>query len=121
MNTTAANRALATAHLLLISPALVFMGSLIARQLQPEPAYIAHQIVMWYAGRMWTLWVLLLALPLSVVVTGCFSLLRRRILQLSAQRDSGGIHADWAVLSTFVTTVTAAIILTIVVLHMLAN
>lgn len=76
---------------------------------------------MWYAGRMWTLWVLLIALPLSILITGCWSLLKRRISLRSPQQGIGGIHADWAPPSTVVTTVASAVILTIVVLHMLAN
>ena len=62
------------AQLFLIFPAVVFMGALVVRNLSPlqdEPAHTAQQIVMWYAGRMWTLWVFLIALPLGVLVTGC--------------------------------------------------
>lgn len=119
-----ANHALAIAHLLLISPALVFMGSLMLRNLQAlqnEPAQTAQQIIMWYAGRMWTLWLLLLAIPLSVLVTGCLSLLRRWTLLRSAQQEIRAVQADWAARSIFVTTIAAAIILTIVILHMAAN
>ncbi len=123
MNATT-SRFLATAHLLLISPAVLFMGSVMVRHsqaLQNHPAHIAQQIVMWYAGRMWTLWVLLLALPLLVLITGCFSLVQRWMCLHFVQQTAGGIHADRAVVFTFVTTVVAAIILIIVVLHMLAN
>jgi len=31
---------------------------------------------MWYSGRIWTLWILLFALPFAVLVTGCVTLLR---------------------------------------------
>src|ERR1039458_2263742 len=75
MNTT--KRAIA--QVLLIFPAIFFMGALVVRQLLPlqhEPAHTAHRIVMWYAGRVWTLWVLLIALPLAVLVTGCVTLAR---------------------------------------------
>ena len=67
-------RALAAAHLLLISPAVVFLVAVILERLQPlqtKPAHTAQHIVMWYAERMWTLWILLLALPLSVLTSGC--------------------------------------------------
>jgi Carboxypeptidase regulatory-like domain len=67
-------RLVAASQLVLISPAALFMGSLIVRNvslLQDESAHTAQQIVMWYSGRMWTLWALLIALPLSVLVTGC--------------------------------------------------
>ncbi len=77
MNPT--RRAIAATQALLISPAILFMCALILRQMSPlqhEPAYTSQQIVMWYAGRMWTLWVLLITLPLGVVVTGCLTFLR---------------------------------------------
>src|SRR6202162_1028669 len=72
-------RALPSAHLVLIAPAVLFLVSVILQRLQPlqkEPAHTAQHIVMWYAERMWTLWILLLALPLSVLISGCISLLR---------------------------------------------
>jgi hypothetical protein len=75
-----ANRTLAAAQLLLIFPATLFMGALLVRQLSPlqqEPAYTAHRIIMWYAGRMWTLWVLLITLPLVALVTGFLTLQRK--------------------------------------------
>jgi len=54
----ATERLVAAAQLLLIFPAVLFMGSLVVRKLSPlqnEPARTAQQIVMWYAGRMWSL------------------------------------------------------------------
>jgi hypothetical protein len=79
MNTT--KRLLATTELLLISPAVLFMTALFMRKMGPlqyEPAHTADQIAMWYAGRQWTLWALLIVLPLVVLVTGCATLLRGR-------------------------------------------
>src|SRR5690242_15446627 len=67
----------ALAQVLLILPAIVFLGSVVARDLQPlKPA--AERVVMWYAARMWTLWMLLLALPFTVFVTGCVTLFGSR-------------------------------------------
>ena len=104
------------------------MGSLVLRNLSPlqnEPAHTAQQIVMWYAGRMWTLWALLIAFPLGVLVTGCIMLARRWSkdvrLPEAAQQMLGVIHADRAMLIVAAMTLTAGAILTIVVLHMLAN
>ena len=60
-------RVIAVTELVLIFPAVLFMTALVLRNLQPlqyEPARSAQQLVMWYAGRMWTLWFLLLGLPL---------------------------------------------------------
>ena len=124
----ATERLVAASQVLLIFPAILFMGSLVVRNLSPlqnEPAHMAQQIVMWYAGRMWTLWALLIALPLGVLVTGCTVFARSwskdvRMLQ-SAQQMLAAIHADRAMLIVAVMTLTAGAILTIVVLHMLAN
>ena len=74
-----AKPAIAATQAVLIFPAIVFMGALILREMssvQHEPAYTAQQIVMWYAGRMWTLWLLLITLPFGVVVSGCLTLLQ---------------------------------------------
>lgn len=124
----ARERLAAAAQLFLIAPALLFMGSLVVRNLSPlqdMPAHAAQQIVMWYAERMWTLWVLLIALPLGVLVTGCVTFAR------SWSRDAGlpqfakqGLattRANGEMLVVVVLTLIAGAILVIVVLHMLAN
>src|SRR5271156_254091 len=72
-------RVIAFLELVLIFPAALFMTALLLRNLQPlqfEPARSAQQLVMWYAGRMWTLWVLLFGLPFLVFVSGCAELVR---------------------------------------------
>jgi len=104
------------------------MVALILRQMSPlqgEPAYTAQQIVMWYAGRMWTLWVLLITLPLAVVVTGCLTLLRGwskgRELPLSAQKSRAAIRADPLRLPVSALTLTAGVVLAIVAVHMATN
>lgn len=66
------------AQVLLILPTALFMMSLVVRgtgSLQYEPARTAQQIISWYAGRIWTLWVLLVLLPLAALGTGCVMLL----------------------------------------------
>jgi hypothetical protein len=121
-------RALAAAHLLLISPAALFLVAVIVERLQPlqtKPAHAAQRIVMWYAERMWTLWILLLALPLSVLISGCISLLRdssgsAHVASLP-QQALAGLYPAGARTSVAVTTVTAAVIVGVVILHMLAN
>ena len=124
MNTTKR----AAAQLLLIFPAVLFMGALVVRELQPlqhEPAHTAQRIVMWYSARMWTLWVLLIALPFAVLVTGCVTLARnwRDDVELpqAAQRTLAALHADRAMLFVAATTLTAGAVLAIVAMHMLAN
>jgi len=97
---------LAASEVILLFPAVLFMTAVVVRYLGPlqdEPARSAQQIVMWYAGRQWTLWVLLIALPLTVLATGCAALLRRRDTLLVA------------------TTLTAGVILAIVGVHMLVT
>jgi len=121
-------RALAAAHLLLISPAVLFLVAVLVQRLQllrNEPAHIAQHIVRWYAERMWTLWILLLAFPLSVLISGCLSLLwdstaGGQIASLP-QKALAALHPVGARTSVAVTTLTAAVIVGVVILHMLAN
>src|ERR1700687_22248 len=123
-----AKRTLAAAQLLLLFPAILFMGALVVRQLSPlqdKPAHTAHRIVMWYAARVWTLWVLLITLPLAVLVTGCITLLRSwsHVPELPhrVQQGLAAIHADRATLFVAMTTLTAGVVLAIVAIHMAAN
>ncbi len=112
-------RALATTELLLILPATLFMTALVVRTLQPlqnEPARTAQRIVVWYAERRWTLWILLIALPLTVLVTGCATLIRG-----NARQTLAAIRAHPATLFIAAATLIAGVFLVIVVLHMLAN
>jgi hypothetical protein len=122
-----ARRALAAAQLLLMFPAILFMGALVVRQLSPlqhEPAHTAHRIVMWYAGRMWTLWALLITLPLAVLVTGCVTLLRSwsNVPELHrAWQGLAAIYADRPMRWVAMMTLTAGAVLAIVAVHMAAN
>jgi hypothetical protein len=113
-------------QLVLILPAAVFMASLVARNLgspQSEPAHTAQQIVMWYAGRLWTLWVLLFTLPLIVLVSGSVAL---RTLNCDTEQHStpGSIDSTrphWPAHFLYVTTVASAGMLAIVVFHVLTH
>jgi hypothetical protein len=115
---------IAAVQAVLIFPAALFMAALVVRNLQLEPA---QSIVMWYSGaRMtWKLWVLLLALPFAVFITGCATLRRGwdgdLELPHGALQPLAVIRAHPATLVVAATTLTAAGILAIVVLHMLAN
>jgi hypothetical protein len=125
----ALTRVVAAMQLALIFPAALFMTAVLVGAgdaPQYDLARIAQRVVIWYSGRMWTLWLLLLALPLAVLVIGCATLLR------SWNRDLEPPHTTRQSLATLVpaplatlfvagTTLTSAGILTIVVLHMLAN
>jgi len=125
MNPT--RRVIAATQALLIFPATLFMCALILRQMSPlqhEPAHTSQQIVMWYAGRMWTLWVLLITLPLAVVITGCLTFLRSKDQELPRnvqERSSVTILADPVMLFVGALTLTAGVILAIVAVHMAAN
>ena len=118
---------IAALEVALISPAALFMTSLVTREITPLPvaAQVAQQIVLWYAGRMWTLWVLLLALPFAALITGYLAL-RGTWNNAGARRDRPGklftaIRGNLATRVVVATTLAAGIILAIVVLHMAAN
>ena len=97
---------IAAAGLALIAPAGVFMIALVARHVpQPDLARSADHLVDWYGARMWTLWLLLLALPFAAFATGGAAL-------------SQGLRPRFPFV---VTTLLSAVILAIVVLHMAAN
>ena len=101
-------------QLALIFPAALFLTAVLVGVGDPpqyELARAAQGIVTWFSARMWTLWLLLLAFPFAVLVTGCATL---------AQSLNRGL-APFATLCVAGTTFSAVGILTVVVLHMLAN
>lgn len=121
-------RLVAALEFVLLSPAALFMAALVVRSLQPlqsEPAHSAQQMVMWYAGRMWTLWVLLLALPFTVLITGSAALLRTWPRGMAAphsvRQSLAFVREHLATLVVAATTLAAAVIVVIVVLHMAAD
>jgi CHASE1-domain containing sensor protein len=121
-------RIIVVLEVVLILLAALFMTALAMRNLQPpqyEFAHIAQKLVTWYAGRMWTLWVLLLGLPFTVLVSGCAALLRSWnrdiVLPLTARQSLAMVRAHLATLFIAATTLIAGVILAIVVLHLLAN
>jgi hypothetical protein len=123
------HRLAAATQLTLLLPAALFLTAVFVGVGDPpqyELAHVAQRIVAWYSGRMWTLWLLLLALPFAVFVIGCATLLRswnREVEFPHVQRQSLStiIPAPLATLFVAGTTLMSAGILTIVVLHMLAN
>jgi hypothetical protein len=121
-------RIIALIEVALISPAALFMLALMLRHLQPlryEPAHSAQQLVMWYAVRMWTLWVLLFGLPLIALVGGCSELLRNwsrgTVVPVKSQKSLVLARAPLASLFLAAATLISGVILLIVVLHVLAN
>jgi cytochrome b561 len=120
---------LAATELLLIFPAVLFMGSLVVRSLQPtqfEPAHTAQRIVDLYAQSVHVgLWVLLIAFPLIVLVTGCTALLRAwkdtPELRQATLRTLESVRTHLAALLVAIATGSAAAILVVVALHVLAD
>ena len=120
---------LAATELLLIFPATLFMTALFMRNVQPqqyEPAHTAQQIVNWYAARpRLGLWVLLIALPLAVLVTGCGTLLRLwsndAELRQATRQTVATLSAHLETLLIAGATVMAGGILAIVALHVITD
>src|SRR5580698_6448722 len=108
-------RTMALAELVLLGPALLFMTSLFARNLQPpgrEPSDTARQIVLWYAGRTHVgLWLFLGTCPLVVLVLGSLALLRAwrtdAELRAAAHETVALVRVQWAALLIAATTVAA--------------
>jgi hypothetical protein len=120
---------LATAELVLMFPAVLFMTALFARNLQPqqyEPAHTAQQIVNWYALRPHlALWVLLMALPAVVLFTGCAVLFHSWTADLElrtvVRQTAAAIKPHLTTLLIALATLTAAGVLGIVALHVLTD
>jgi hypothetical protein len=116
-------------EMLLAFPAALFMAALFLRNVQPaqyEPAHTAQQIVTWYAGRPRIgLWGLLIALPLTVLITGCATLLRswrdEVELRQAARHTLAAVRAHLATVLVGGATLTAGGILAIVALHVLTD
>ena len=106
------NSLIGALQFVLILPAALFLFSVFASAAFP-PATRAQAYTHWFEGRMWTLWVLLLALPLASFVAGAATLLRRESLAV--------LRAHFGTLCVAAMQVAAAGILAIVVLHMAAN
>lgn len=106
------NNLVGAVQFLLILPAALFMFSMFARGAF-APATGADQFIHWFEARMWTLWVLLLALPLAAFAAGGAALLRRESVAV--------LRAHFGTLCVAAMQVAAAAILAIVVLHMAAN
>jgi hypothetical protein len=121
--------ALAVTELLLVFPAVLFMAALFVRNLQPqqyEPAHSAQRIVDWYAASPHVgLWLLLIALPLTVLVMGTFTVRRAwktdANLCQSARQLADIVRAHIAMALVSLASLAAAGILAIVALHLMAG
>jgi hypothetical protein len=125
MNTN--KRTIAVAELLLILPAALFMLALVMRRVQPLPfglVQAAQRTVTWYADRLWTLWVLLVAMPFAVLIIGCATLLQsweEEGLRMAVRQPRAAMRTHLAILSIAALTCAAGGILSVVALHILAN
>jgi hypothetical protein len=120
----------ALAQLLLLVPALLFMTALVLRGL--AGLAFARRVVDWYAGRIWSLWGLLVLLPLGALAVGCAALLQdgsllERIYATGEGRDGPGTAGNerlsippsmWLVA---LETLAAGVILAVVGAHVLMN
>jgi len=126
---TTNKRATSAAELLLIFPAVLFMTSLFVRGIQPqqfEPAHTAMRIVDWYAARPHLgLWLLLIAMPLTVLISGCAFMLRswksNAELRQATRQSFQTVRVHFATVLVAGTTATALGILAIVALHMITD
>lgn len=117
---------LAGTEVLLIFPALLFMTALFVRNLTPmqyEPAHTAQQIVTWYATHPpMGLWILLIALPLTVLATGAVTLVGRwrtdSGLREAARQTVSIVRAHLATVLIAGATLAAGAVLAIVALHL---
>jgi hypothetical protein len=103
---------------LMLFPAVLFLSSVLVATGGPKQydlAHFARQIVMWYSTRGWTLPVLLLGLPFAVLLAGCTTLFAR------PDHDTPAVRPPLATILVSWATLTAAAVMGIVVLHMLAN
>jgi hypothetical protein len=121
-------RVVAAMQLALIIPAALFLAAVLVGTGSPpqyELAGAAHRVVAWYVARSWTLWLLLLALPFAALIGGAATLLcswhHDAELPPLVQQSLATIPAPLATLVMAGTTMTAAGILAVVALHMLAN
>jgi hypothetical protein len=114
----------------LIFPAVLFLASLFVRQIQPaglEPAQTAQHIVTWFTtGPVWlTLWLLLMALPFAVFVSGCATLLyvwqHDAGFRQAAAQIITAVRTHLATLLVLTATATAGGILAIVAVHALSD
>ncbi len=120
VNTT--KRMIAALQLMLISPAVLFFVALVLRGLLPlggEPAHTAAQIAMWYVVRLWTLWVLLSALPLVALIIGLLTLLPG--WDITTGQKVARLRTDTTLRVIALATLAAAGILVVVTVHVMMN
>jgi len=119
-------RVTATVQLLLVVPAVLFLGAALVGMGKPpqyDLAEFAHRVVAWYVARSWTLPLLLIALPFAAGLTGVATLGRNwnGDQRCVGPQSLSTIPAPLATLLMASTTMMSIAILGVVGLHMLAN
>lgn len=117
--------AVAAMEFVLVAPALIFFGAIFFRNFFPISDNGAEQIVRWYAGRHWSLWVLLIALPAAVLILGISTLFQSWSEEVGLRRDTGQaltlVRSHLSIVLIGSATFMAGIILAFVAVHMLLN
>ncbi|HEV2393245.1 MAG TPA: hypothetical protein VG146_12900 [Verrucomicrobiae bacterium] len=122
-------RAIATAEVLLVLPATLFMTALFVRDIQPtqyEPAHTALRLVEWFSARRFLgLDILLIALPFAALVIGCATVLRNwrgdAELRQASLEALAAVRSHLAMLLITGATLMAGGILAIVALHVITD
>ena len=120
-------RATAAFELALIAPAALLLTAVLVGagdMPQHELAAVAHRIVAWYAGRGWTLWVMLIAMPLVAVASGAAALFRPLPDRDAAEYPHLPLASLFEPIATLLVgwaTITAGAIVVIDALRMAAN
>lgn len=122
-------RTIATAELLLVFPAALFMTALFVRDIQPEqyePARTAVRLVERFSARPFLgLDIFLIALPLAALVIGCVVLQRGwrgdAALRHAALETLAAVRPHLATLLIAGATLLAGAILAIVALHVITD
>lgn len=122
-------RPIAAAEVLLVAPAALFMAALFVRNLQPqqyEAARTAARIVALYASSTRIgLWLLMIALPLTVLILGSIVLVRcwraDSALRQAADQAMAALRAHLAAFLIACATASAFVILAIIALHLITG
>jgi hypothetical protein len=108
----------------LLSPLALFLAAIAAHRL-PLLAEACARIIGWFVTRFWSLWVLLLAVPLLALLLGVTALLAARdprdALSPGTGRSSAAVGGTVSLGAVAATTGVGAALLAVIVLHMLAN
>ena len=110
------NSLVAALDVVLIVPGALFLTAVLVGLGDPpqyELAHVAQRIAGWYSAQRWTLPVLLMGMPFAAFVMGCATLLQPQSMAVIRQ------HVTTILVAA--TTLAAAGIMAIVVLHMAAN